>query len=111
MNRQLCWNCKNACGNCSWSDGTFTPVEGWDATPTKILHSSGNIKIYTDSFDIKKCPEFIHDIPIRLSKKEIAEKLGISMRTYYRWIKKGKIKKHSLKSAKQFFNKKRQEKC
>lgn len=33
----LCWTCQNACGGCSWSK-SFTPVEGWDAKPTKHKH-------------------------------------------------------------------------
>lgn len=50
----LCWSCKNACGGCSWSRD-FTPVEGWNATPTKInSHRLGQI----DSYIIHDCPEF-----------------------------------------------------
>lgn len=53
-NGQLCWNCKNACGGCSWSK-CFKPVEGWGATPTTIDDNEGNIR----SYRVHSCPEFI----------------------------------------------------
>ena len=59
MKSQICWNCKKAYGQCSWSK-SFKPVEGWEATPTKIL-SRDNVKkivIETDSFEITSCPLF-----------------------------------------------------
>ncbi len=48
----LCWTCQNACGGCSWSR-SFTPVEGWEAKPTKNEQ--------TDSYRVISCPEFIPD--------------------------------------------------
>lgn len=55
---QLCWNCKNACGNCSWSRN-FKPIEGWIATPSIIKdYEYGDI----ESYDIKMCPEFISNL-------------------------------------------------
>lgn len=51
----LCWNCKNACGGCSWSR-SFTPVEGWNARETTLKSADGNIQ----SFFVTDCPEFIN---------------------------------------------------
>lgn len=52
-NEQLCWRCKKACGGCSWS-AEFIPIEGWEAEPTIIKDTCGDIQ----SFRIKVCPEF-----------------------------------------------------
>lgn len=69
----LCWKCANACGGCSWSDMSFTPVKGWKAVPTKIWvdHSpkysrrEGKRKDRymrrIDSFRVIECPEFVSD--------------------------------------------------
>lgn len=54
----LCWNCKRAIGNCSWSDGTFTPVEGWKATPTVIYTDD---KREVESFHVYYCPLYQPD--------------------------------------------------
>lgn len=62
---QLCWNCEKACGKCSWSKN-FTPVPGWNATPTKIISYTTSVagnkrhrkKFYIDSYEIHGCPEF-----------------------------------------------------
>lgn len=51
----LCWKCKNAYGNCSWSK-RFKPVEGWTAVPTKV---NVGYKGQTDSFLVIECPQFI----------------------------------------------------
>lgn len=56
----LCWSCQNACGGCSWSK-SFTPVEGWEAKPTK--HNR------IDSFFVTKCPEYIQDEDRKEDKK------------------------------------------
>lgn len=55
--RSLCESCGNACGKCSWSDGTFTPVDDWDATPTKVTMSP----ITVDSYFVNSCPKFVPD--------------------------------------------------
>lgn len=57
-NSTLCWKCKNATGGCSWSQD-FTPVEGWDAKRTRIRLEKGTK--HTESFIVKKCPEFLPD--------------------------------------------------
>lgn len=52
----LCWECKNACGGCSWSS-SFVQVKNWKAKPTKVKCTGG----YVDSFHVIKCPEFDRD--------------------------------------------------
>jgi hypothetical protein len=92
-NTQLCWRCQNACGNCSWSK-ELKPVDGWQATKIKI-NDSRNRNIY--SYSITKCPLFIPDDKEYLTKTEQRNKyindLGISLRSYYRLVKAGKIKR------------------
>lgn len=51
---QLCWLCKNATGNCSWSKN-LNPVDGWEATPITTKDSEGDIYTY----DIKSCPRYV----------------------------------------------------
>jgi len=59
---QLCWNCKHACGGCSWSRN-FTPVEGWTAAPTVInVERTRRGKPFVRSiasYDIQSCPQFV----------------------------------------------------
>ena len=60
--QQLCWDCKNACGRCSWSQ-SFTPVRGWVAEATTINtqvtgRNQKHYNITMDSYDIKECPLF-----------------------------------------------------
>ena len=57
-NKQICWDCKNACGNgCSWFQN-FVPVDGWKAKETIITDSH---KRFIKSFKITKCPQFVPD--------------------------------------------------
>ena len=56
----LCWKCANACGKCSWSDGSFTPVEGWVAEPTKLHGYRGDGGVI-DSFRVIECPLYEDD--------------------------------------------------
>lgn len=56
-NESLCWTCQNFAGGCSWSR-FFIPIKGWEAKPTK----NGLIK---QSYIVKKCPEYIKDLPRR----------------------------------------------
>lgn len=57
---QLCWSCKhatNATRECSWSR-ELKPVKGWTAKPVIIKEEDG----YTcRTYQILKCPKFIHD--------------------------------------------------
>lgn len=85
----ICWKCARACGKCPWSDGSFTPVDGWSATPTKIK----NDDVITDSYIVKKCPLFISDAWIPISTKPLAKILNISARTLFRWSDKDRILK------------------
>ena len=55
----LCWECSKATAgsDCPWAN-EFKPVDGWLATPTKILDSRRKPKIVIESFDDKYCPLF-----------------------------------------------------
>lgn len=58
----LCWKCANACGGCSWSDGTFTPVDGWTAIQTfQRENHGGGYYIDRESFIVLSCPLFEDD--------------------------------------------------
>lgn len=59
----ICFDCKNACGGCSWTEVDqskkekpirFQPVDGWTATP---IINGGEITGY----HITACPEFVPD--------------------------------------------------
>ena len=55
---QICWNCKKACGRCSWSHH-LEPIHGWIATPVHRRSANGKGRqIMMDTFAIKCCPEF-----------------------------------------------------
>lgn len=53
----ICWDCANAVLGCSWSR-SYTPVEGWDAVPTKVHRQEGPPM---DSYLVRSCPEFRRD--------------------------------------------------
>lgn len=55
--KQLCEECRNACGGCKWSD-ELLPVDGWNAEPTKIYI---NKRKPIDSFHVIECPEYVPD--------------------------------------------------
>ena len=80
----LCWRCQNF-SKCSWSRGK--PVKGWDATPTIIKNWNGKGYDKTESFIVNSCPQFVCDVVgIRTSIEAMAEILGISERTVFRWV-------------------------
>lgn len=58
-NGTICWNCKNACGGCSWSK-EFKPVEGWDATYSPVMYARGYDykREFKESYVVHECPEF-----------------------------------------------------
>lgn len=56
----LCWKCAKACGGCSWSDRSFTPVEGWVAETTKLHGYRGDGGVI-DSYRVIECPQFEDD--------------------------------------------------
>ena len=58
----LCWKCANACGGCSWSNGSFTPVVGWKAKKTVIsANHGGGFHADIESYIVKSCPQFRDD--------------------------------------------------
>ena len=58
-NGTICWNCKNACGGCSWSR-EFKPVEGWTATPRTLYQRKSKDNEMTEviAFSVAECPKF-----------------------------------------------------
>lgn len=62
----LCADCANACGGCSWSaldprtnKPMFKPVEGWDA---EYVERDYHL-IDSGSYDVVSCPQFVPDPP------------------------------------------------
>lgn len=55
----LCWDCRKACGECSWSRCLeCSPVPGWTAIETKLRL---NTDVYIQSYIVIACPEFERD--------------------------------------------------
>ena len=54
----LCMDCKNSCGNCTWSS-KYKPVNGWKASKTIIQDSHRNIP----SYKVEECPCYCADRP------------------------------------------------
>ena len=55
----ICWDCANACGECSWSDHwKHEPVNGWNAIRNDLKTKEGDT---TESYIVIECPEFIRD--------------------------------------------------
>lgn len=59
----ICFDCKNACGKCSWSGldpvtkkPAFKPVEGW--TAEKVYINFGK-NYHTETYRITACPQFV----------------------------------------------------
>lgn len=65
----MCWDCKNACCGCCWSQD-FKPVPGWKATPTKIKQKEG---IFIDSYIVHDCPQFEKDVVNNLKEISIQQ--------------------------------------
>lgn len=77
--KTLCWDCKNACGRCSWSR-EFKPVDGWEAVPSKVYQHEN---CYADSYIVQKCPMFEKDAGDYIEKitvVKMAEILGCTPR-------------------------------
>ena len=55
MAMTLCWNCKKAIGECSWSK-SFKPVKGWNA----IRYEKEGSTPYV-TYTVLDCPEFERD--------------------------------------------------
>ena len=64
--KTLCWSCKKAIGNCSWSkcdkdtwEILFQPVDGWVAEKTSLLmHSNGGKPRHVTSYIVESCPQY-----------------------------------------------------
>ena len=94
----ICFDCKNACGACSWSavdpatgKVKFEPVPGW--TAEKVILNAGwsNGKPYfTETYHIKACPLFDKDKPRISNNDELTETesrdfVGIARYLVKRW--------------------------
>lgn len=55
--QSICWMCAKAGGGCSWSE-RFEPVEGWTARKDTMLTGARDGKHVTDTYTVRKCPEF-----------------------------------------------------
>lgn len=89
----LCWYCKNASGNCPWSNGTFTPVEGWVVDNSKKI--SG---ISEQSYTVIECPMY-REFYRRLKTEDIAKMLNMSQRSLTK-LKSFEIKRRCLQLGK-----------
>jgi len=96
----LCWFCDNALGGCCWAE-SFTPVPGWDATPTR--------KNGDDSFLVTQCPEYIPDRAAKEAAKPRGETVpakGFSKEAEeaFLWgVRRGRARKHYA-AAKRFLS-------
>ena len=88
----LCWDCQRACGGCSWSQ-SFTPVDGWEAQPTKIKCGRRG---FISSYLVTACPLFIPDkAELTVADKagltiaEAANILGVKVDTMRAWRARG----------------------
>lgn len=65
----ICAECQKACGGCSWSAADengnllFKPVPGWTAEPVQlgIGYNKKRERVFTDTYHITACPEFVPD--------------------------------------------------
>lgn len=62
----ICFDCANACGNCSWSEVDpvtgrirFEPVPGWTAKPVYRPITQGTNRGIRAGYSITACPEFV----------------------------------------------------
>lgn len=67
----LCWQCRKACGGCSWTSWDFKrerprfePVEGWEAVP-RMLYAADKARGGVQSYEVRHCPEFKPDQNVR----------------------------------------------
>ena len=62
----ICWSCKKALGDCSWSkldedkkEILFKPVDGWVAEKTSLLmYSYDGTKRHVTSYNVESCPQY-----------------------------------------------------
>ena len=89
-NTQLCWTCARACGGCSWSDGSFTPVKGWTAKKVTMYVDRGEYeKRRTTSYKIKACPLYKCDTVKREQPKAYTAHIPIVKRPKHPCVIKG----------------------
>lgn len=72
----ICWDCENACGDCSWSEidvdtkrPRFEPVPGWTAEEVLLNMGKGRI---VQSYRITACPQFRPDAPATRGQKRVS---------------------------------------
>ena len=75
----ICFDCKNACGKCSWSAFDpdtgkikYEPIPGW--TAEKVLLNCGwssGKPYYAETYHITECPLFEQDEPRKLDVREL----------------------------------------
>lgn len=77
----ICFDCKKACGGCSWSElnpdtgkPRFEPVPGWTAEKTVLrtgtdMHGVQKIETYA----ISACPLFEEDEPRKVDYRQLSE--------------------------------------
>lgn len=53
----ICIDCANACGGCSWSRD-FTPVPGWTAEKVTRRVKNGKYWYWGETYKITACPQF-----------------------------------------------------
>lgn len=64
--KTICWSCKKALGDCSWSkcdkdtgEILFKPVDGWVAEKTSLLiRSYDGTKRHVTSYIVESCPQY-----------------------------------------------------
>lgn len=64
--KTLCWSCKKALGDCSWSkcdkdtwEILFKPVDGWVAEKTSLLmYSYDGTTRHVTSYIVESCPQY-----------------------------------------------------
>ena len=88
MSSTLCWSCERACGGCSWSDKSFTPVEGWIAE--KTIYRAKKDKFVT-SYVVKSCPLYKPLNYKQVQLDELVKLLHTTKRTFMRRTRKDKI--------------------
>lgn len=80
-NTNICFDCQNACGGCSWTEinpdtkrPRFEPVPGWTAKQVllNIGRSPAGI-VVVETYHVTKCPQFIPDVPRKGDTRQLSE--------------------------------------
>lgn len=70
----ICFNCKKACGDCSWSE-KFEPVPGWTAKKVMLnLGVTHKKRRWAETYYITACPEFEPDPPRESNNLTMSDK-------------------------------------